>query len=414
MRVLYSLGIRLYVLAIHLAAFFNRSAAAWVKGRKNQPEFSGDKTDSWIWFHAASLGEFEQGRPVIEQFKTDFPSYKILITFFSPSGYNVRKNYLIADFITYLPPDLNVSMTKFIAQFNLKLVVFVKYEYWYNLLNVLKINDIPYFFISAIYRPSQIFFKPYGRWFREHLEASSHIFCQDIDSVQLLKNIGIERVSLSGDTRFDRVIAAISEHKNIDFVKAFSSESQVVVVGSSWPEDESLIATIIRKSSLNYKWILVPHHVDESHISQIITLFEGHKILRFSQVKPQFKAEDFQILVIDSIGLLLHLYRYATIAWVGGGFGAGIHNILEPAAYSKPIIIGPRYQKFKEAKDLVRLGGVFPVSALDEAVSVLEKMQNDAVFFEKSSKISGDYVYENQGATEHIMAFFRNYNLKNS
>ncbi len=411
MRILYSFGIRLYVLAIHLASLFNTSAAAWVEGRRNQPIFTGTKKDSWIWFHAASLGEFEQGRPVIERFRVDYPNYKILLTFFSPSGYNVRKNYPHADFITYLPPDLNFPMTKFISQFNIKAVFFIKYEYWYNLLKILKTNKIPYVFISAIYRPSQVFFKPYGKWFTKHLNASSHIFCQDEDSISLLQKIGIKQVTLAGDTRFDRVIAAISEKKKIDFVQEFCASNPVVVVGSSWPEDETIISEIIKEPELNFKWILAPHLVDEPHIKQIEALFDNSKILRYSRINSEVNVVDFQLLIIDSIGLLLQLYRYADIAWVGGGFGSGIHNILEPAAYSKPVIFGPRFQKFKEAHDLVRLGGAFSVNFTAEAKQLLFKFQHDKEFYGKASSVSGRYVLENQGATQKIMAFVKDFGL---
>ncbi len=401
MRLLYTFFIRIYYLVIVLAAPFNAKAKQWLRGRKSQ-KFPTKTEGETLWFHAASLGEFEQGRPVIEALKKKEPELKILLTFFSPSGYEVRKNYEYADYVFYLPLDTPAEARRFVELFNPKFAVFIKYEYWYNFLKVLKNKDIPYYFISAIYRPGQIFFKFYGAWFRKHLKSAAHIFCQDERSAALLGAAGIANHSVAGDTRFDSVAAVKEKALEVNKVKAFAEGARLLLAGSSWPAGEKIIATFMEKAPEDVKVVIAPHIVDKQHIDEIVKLFSPYKPLLFSQTDKETDFTHSRVLIVDSVGFLMHLYRYCHIAYIGGGFGAGIHNILEAAAFSKPVVFGPRYHKFNEAKDLLDLGGAFSVKNAADFEEVIGKLLSDSDLYRMASSVADAYVREKTGAAALI------------
>lgn len=405
MRLLYTISILAYRLAISIAYLFNSKARKWIDGRKGifenlQKSIHG--SSPLAWFHCASLGEFEQGRPVIEAFRKKHPDHKILITFFSPSGYEIRKNYAVADHVYYLPLDTKANAEKFISITQPKIVLFVKYEFWFNYLDVLHKRGIPMYLISAIFRPNQHFFKSYGGWFRKALHYYTHIFAQNEASKQLMNSIGIDRVTVSGDTRFDRVAEIAAGTKHFPVAEAFSKNSFVLVAGSTWEEDEKLLAGLTREHK-QLKMIIAPHEIGDNKISSLVSLLERHaSVLRFSLADEE-AAQRAQVLVIDNIGMLSSLYRYGKIAYIGGGFGKGIHNTLEAAAYGMPVIFGPNYEKFPEAKALVKLGGAFSISNYNELNNIVPSFMNDQKKLEHTSKVSNDYVQQNKGATEIIL-----------
>ena len=401
MRILYTLGIAFYTWAIHLAALFNKQAGLWVIGRRNQELPTIHAKDKWLWVHAASLGEFEQGRPLIEKLKGNYPDYKILLTFFSPSGYEVRKNYPLADAVLYLPVDYTHRMKNFVKHFQPKVVVFVKYEYWYNLMRVLKQENIPFYYISAIYRNSQAFFKPWGTWFRKQLKWAEYIFCQDDNSLQFLSSIGIRNAEVVGDTRFDRVMEVALTPTDFPEVKYFCSDSKIIVAGSTWPEDEKVLSEILPLEHDEAKWILAPHVLDDSHLVQIEKRFAHLNPIRFSRLNRQSVASS-ALLLIDEMGLLAHLYQYAHLAYIGGGFGAGIHNTLEAAVYGIPVVFGPNFQKFREARQLIEKGGGFSFEGAESLGKIINDFLQDHEKHQKASIASREYVQSNLGATEKI------------
>lgn len=381
----------------------------WVDGRKNIFEELGKKirrelkeNDELIWFHCSSLGEFEQGRPVIERFRVGGSRFKILLTFFSPSGYEVQKNYKGADFVFYLPIDIPVNARRFVGLLPLKAVFFVKYEFWFNYLSELKRKQIPTYLISGIFRKDQYFFKWYGVWARKQLKAFTHFFLQNEKSKQLLNQFDFVNTTISGDTRFDRVYEIAQSKKEFPLLKTFVEASQVMVAGSTWEQDEKLIANL-KLEILNLKLIVVPHEIWESHIESITNLFERHNPIRYSQANDQ-NIQQAGILIIDNIGMLSSLYQYGHIAYIGGGFGDGIHNILEAAAFGLPTIFGPNYKKFNEAVELIEAGGAFSVNNSSELDSTINKLFNDKEQLVKASTISKNYVLSKKGATEIIVS----------
>ena len=400
-------------MGILIASLFNKKALLWINGRKNIFERIKqviNPEDKIVWFHSSSLGEFEQGRPVIEGFRKKHPEYKILLTFFSPSGYEIRKNYNEADYIFYLPIDTISNAERFIRYVNPQLAYFIKYEYWYNFLNTLHEKNIPVFMISAIYRPEQHFFKWYGAWFRKHLRTIKHFFVQNEESKLLLNKIGINNVTVSGDTRFDRVYAILQEAKSFQLIEDFRKNKQLFIAGSTWEKDEEILYDLYSKElkdngekGKRKKYILAPHKIDESHINSIINRFEG-KAVRYSKM---VKAEELEadVLIIDTIGMLSHIYRYAAITYIGGGFGSGIHNILEAAVFSKPVIFGPIYQKFLEAKELIELGGAFSIDNSEKLIEIVKKLEENKFFFSRACGITHNYTFQRQGATEKILNF---------
>jgi 3-deoxy-D-manno-octulosonic-acid transferase len=433
MWIIYDLIIHIYGDAISIAALFNTKARKWVVGRKGllkkiessvvsrqssvvsqqsavyTRKSTIDNAESTIiWFHCASLGEFEQGRPVIEAFRKEHPEWRIMLTFFSPSGYEIRKNYEGADFIFYLPLDTPWNAGKFIRLLQPAIAVFVKYEYWFRYLNILHKNNIPVYVISAIFRPDQHFFKWYGGWARKQLGKVNRFFVQDDQSEDLLRSFGIEQVTVSGDTRFDRVATIADKAKSFPLVEKFAGDKPVFLAGSTWPEDEQLIIGLIETYGDRMKYIIAPHEVHEARIAALKSAVQSSKfkvqsgVEVFSNLSGE-NAASFQVLIVDGIGYLSHLYQYATIAYIGGGFGAGIHNILEAAAFGKPVIFGPKYEKFKEAVDLIDAGGAFSIINAQQLNNRTIELLEDEGLCQKSSEICSAYVRQKKGATRLII-----------
>ncbi|WP_373552848.1 3-deoxy-D-manno-octulosonic acid transferase [Haliscomenobacter sp.] len=410
MSILYTLGIYLYLLFIRLAAFFHPKAKLWWNGRKNwagklSAELSSKRKadQTLIWVHSASLGEFEQGRPLMEAIKQQHPEVFILLTFFSPSGYEIRKNYPHAGLVCYLPADLPGNARKFLAIVKPNLAIFVKYEFWYNFLNSLHKQKTPVWLIAALFRPQQPFFQPWGRWYLQILWGFEHFFVQNQSSVELLEKHQLQQYTLAGDPRIDRVLQIAAEAKPFPRVESFAQNSSVLMTGSTWGPDEALLAGLWENQELRKGWklIIAPHEIGASHLEQIEQKF-GAQCIRYSQ----FQAEEHvnrTVLIIDNIGMLSALYRYATIAYIGGGFGAGIHNTLEPMAFGLPVIFGPKYQKFEEAVVNVKTGGAFVVQGQKELNQVFSQLKVTA-FSSKASTAVQQYLQENQGATLKIMA----------
>lgn len=404
MVMIYNFSIRVYSLIIRMVSPFNTKAKQWVEGRKDifaRLSATINKGERIAWFHSASLGEFEQGRPVIEEYKHRNPDVKILLTFFSPSGYEIRKNYAGADYIFYLPVDTRHNAIKFIELVKPEIVFFIKYEFWYNYLNQLQKRNIPTYLFSAIFRPNQIFFKNYGGMFRKVLSGFNHIFVQNAPSVELLKSINIQQVSIAGDTRFDRVATIASQTRKLPIAEAFCNNNTVFIAGSTWPADEELLAQYINKSEHAFKTIIAPHEIEPSHIEQIEKRFTK-KVLRFSQAENQNPAE-FDVLIIDNIGMLSSLYQYGNLSYIGGGFGKGIHNTLEAATFGLPVIFGPNYLKFAEACDLIERGAAFSISNFEELNEQINWFFNNANQCERIGSISAEYVKEKTGATDVIL-----------
>ncbi|MCD4730828.1 MAG: 3-deoxy-D-manno-octulosonic acid transferase [Bacteroidales bacterium] len=404
MHFLYNIGIYLYYISISFSSIFNKKAEKWIKGRKkifDQQEQNIDPSQKIIWFHSASLGEFEQGRPVIESFHKKYPDYKILLTFFSPSGYEIRKDYEQADYVFYLPIDLKKNAKKFIQIVNPNIVVFIKYEFWFNYINELNKNNIPIFIVSAIFRKKQHFFRWYGKWFRLMLEKITYLFVQNHSSFELLKSIHIKRVIISGDTRFDRVYSIAQQTKTFSLVQKFAGQHKVLLAGSTWPPDESLINQLFSERQL-FKLIIAPHEVHDERIRSILKLFSSKKIERFSEAVEK-NISSANILIIDQIGILSGLYRYCDVAYIGGGFGRGIHNILEAVTFGKPVIFGPNFQKFKEAVDLVALGGAFTVSNETNLTTIFSKLIESDQYYSSVSLMCKEFIEKNRGATDCIL-----------
>ncbi len=405
MAFLYNIGIRTYTLAIRLASPFNEKAALWIKGRKNiQKKISTVNKGSHrlVWFHAASLGEFEQGRPVMEALKKEQPDTRILLTFFSPSGYEIRKNYAGADYIYYLPADTPRNARHFIESVQPDAAVFVKYEYWYNYLNQLNKRHIPTYLISAIFRKEQPFFKTWGGLHRKMLHFFTRMFIQDEESARLLSSIGIQAFEQTGDTRFDRVKQIADTAQDIDKVAHFLNGAPAVVCGSTWPPDEELLLDYINRDNTNFKWIIAPHEIGENHIRTILGKCQK-KVIRYTQ--DEAGETDAKVLIIDCIGLLSSIYRYGKIAYIGGGFGVGIHNTLEAAVYGIPVIFGPRYQKFNEAVTLIQQGGAFSIHNKTELDELLDSLLQDQAITETAGRQALAYVNSQLGATAIIMKY---------
>lgn len=404
MRFIYSLAIFIYTALIRFAALFNNKAMLWVKGRKGWKNLLENKFDTGervIWVHCASLGEFEQGRPVIEMLREKDPGCRILLTFFSPSGYEVRKDWPFADHICYLPADTPGNAEAFTRIVKPEMVLFVKYEFWSNYIAALQKRDTPVYLVSAIFRPGQIFFRWYGGFFRSILSKYQHIFVQDRGSEKLLSEIGISKVTVAGDTRFDRVIQISGGAKAIPTIEAFGCGEKIFMAGSSWRHDEEIMAEYINNFPDRIKWIFAPHEIDNQNIERLEKLLKV-KHARFSEKRSDFN--DVRVLIIDNIGLLSSAYRYAHIALVGGGFGKGIHNVLEPACWGLPVLFGPNHYKFREAVDLLDAGGAFTFNDYSGFRDILDRLLSDADLHAKSSGISSKYIEDNKGATEKIGA----------
>jgi len=405
MTLLYKIGIFFYSLLIRLVSPFNEKAKQFVVGRKNWKEALHsqiEKEARYIWFHCASLGEFEQGRPVIEEIKQQFPEYKIVLTFFSPSGYEIRKNYDGANIVSYLPMDTKANAQAFINMVKPEKVFFIKYEFWYFYISELKNQNIPLYLFSAIFRENQHFFKntPWGKWFRKALFQFEHFFVQNKTSAELLKSIGLSNISVSGDTRFDRVATIARAAKEIPIVNKFKGNSQLIVAGSTWKPDEELLIEFINQNK-DVKFIIAPHEVSAININRIHQLLTKPAI-SFSNINEN-EIDQYQVLIIDSIGLLSSLYQYGNLAYIGGGFGVGIHNILEAATFGMPIVFGPNYKKFKEAVDLTSNGGAFSITNFIELNHTLKQLTSDKKVLYNAYRISKDYVGKNVGSTKFII-----------
>ena len=404
MKLIYNIGIQLFTLLVRLVSPFNEKARLWIRGRKNwYPRLLENvKIDERnIWIHCASLGEFEQGRPVIEMIKKEMPGSRIILTFFSPSGYEIRKNYSEADYVCYLPADTPRNAKRFIDTVNPDIVIFVKYEFWNNYLTGLSRRGIPVYLISGLFRPGQHFFRWYGSFFRTILHRFSHIFVQDEVSKALLEKISVTNVSVAGDTRFDRVVQISGNARDIPQIALFRGDEKLFLAGSSWKPDEDIIAQYINTNPGRMKWIFAPHEIDSSNIDRIEKLFSVD-VVRFSDFSEE--RADARVMIIDNIGMLSSAFSYAYIAAIGGGFGKGIHNVLEPACWSIPVVFGPNFTKFREAVDLIKLNCARSYSSYDEFEIILDKWLTDEAFYLNSSKKAGGYVIKNTGATAVIMS----------
>lgn len=407
MSFLYNIIITIARLFLQIIAQFNKKISLFIDGRKDTFQklsneiSSNDKT---IWIHCASLGEFEQGRPIIERIKNDYRTHKIVLTFFSPSGYEVQKNYDQVDVVCYLPLDTKSNARRFIEMTHPEIAIFVKYEFWPNILKELKKNKIETILVSGIFRKDQIFFKLFGSWMRKSLQSFSHFFVQDKNSKNLLESIDIKKVTISGDTRFDRVHEIPLQDNTLNFIEEFKQDQLTFVAGSTWKEDEEMLVNYINnEASENDKFIFAPHNIKEQGIKRLYDSINKKTVL-FSEKENQ-NIEDFQVLILDTIGILTRVYSYADIAYVGGGFETGLHNVLEPATFGVPILIGPKYQKFNEAVDLVHNGGCVVVENSDEMKILLRRLFSDAEFRKEKGSISEKYIKDNIGATDMVLEY---------
>ncbi len=408
MTLIYNIIIHLYNLLIHIFSIFNLKAKKWIQGRKGifakiASEINPEK--NLAWFHCASLGEFEQGRPVIEAFKKIYPDYRIMVTFFSPSGFEVRKNYEGADHIYYLPIDTASNAKKFVEITRPKIAFFIKYEYWFNYIIRLRKSQIPVIGVSSIFRPGQRFFRWYGGWQRRLLGSFKHFFVQDETSENLLKQAGIRQVTVSGDTRFDRVFEIAGKAKSFPIIEKFKGNNRIFIGGSTWPPDEALIFELIKKDYDQLKFIIAPHEVHKERIDGIMNQLPAGSLC-FSGINDS-NVEDAKVVVVDNIGILSHLYQYGDFAHIGGGFGVGIHNILEAATFGLPVTFGPNYQKFREARELIGRGGAFSVNDKTGFLAILERLIREEQHLKDASRICKFYVEEKKGATEMIMNFVK-------
>jgi 3-deoxy-D-manno-octulosonic-acid transferase len=407
MNFLYSFAVFLVSMSLRIVAIFNKKIKLFVDGRKETFHKIADlKKDKTIWFHAASLGEFEQARPIIEDLKKNHNQYKILVTFFSPSGYEVTKNYNFADVICYLPLDSKLNARKFIEEVRPSMAIFIKYEFWPNLLNELKKKEVSTILVSGILREKQLFFKWYGGFMRKSLEAFDHFFVQNKKSKELLKLISFKNVTIAGDTRFDRVSEILEQDNLLNFISEFKNNQYTMVAGSTWKEDEELLVQYINnEASENEKFIIAPHNIKSEAILELQKSINKKTVLY--SAKENKVLEEYQVFIIDTIGILTKIYASADIAYVGGGLKTGLHNILEPATFGIPILIGNKYNKFKEAVDLVNIGGCISVKNQEEFTENLIALKNDENFRKRTGIINKRYIEDNLGATKLIMNYLK-------
>jgi len=402
---IYNLIIYLYLLGVAIYSRFNEKVRKMWRGERDAFRILREKVDpnaKYVWFHAASLGEFEQGRPLMEQLRKDHPEYKILLTFFSPSGYEVRKNYEGADIITYLPLDTITNARRFLRTVRPVMAFFIKYEFWYNYLHILKHRHIPVYSVSSIFRPEQVFFKWYGRQYGRVLNCFTHFYVQNEVSKELLAKIGIKNVDVVGDTRFDRVLQIKEAAKQLPLVEAFVKDApQVFVAGSSWPPDEEIFIKYF-STHKNWKLIIAPHVIGEDHLKQIEKLLEGRKVIRYTEA-TEANVQDAEVLIINCFGLLSSIYHYGNVAYVGGGFGVGIHNLLEAAVWDVPVFFGPNNQKFQEAQGLKTSGG-FEINDYEEFASQMDKFASDAEYLKDQGRKAGHFVKGQSGATGKVLS----------
>ncbi len=404
MRFIYKIGIRLYFLLIILVAPFNIKARRWLKGRQGiwrKIRLNIKPGDSVVWIHCASLGEFEQGRPIIEEIRKTMPEKKILLTFFSPSGYELRKNYEGAHCVTYMPLDTRFNAWLFMNLVKPEMAFFIKYDYWYYFLRTLKKKKIPTYLVSAKFRRDQVFFKWYGMWYRSVLKFFTVLYVQNEESRRLLNVIGIKNVEVTGDTRFDRVFAISKRSVEYPWLEPFALGKKVIVAGSTWEKDEQLLIDYINQSGPEVRFILAPHEISEKKLIRIIELIE-HTSVRFTD-NDKSSYLNAKVLIVDTIGHLSSLYRYGRIAYIGGGFGKGIHNILEAATYGLPVVFGPKYKKFMEAVEMVERKSAFSINNYEELKSTFDLLTYDEDLLVKCSQSAKSYIETNLGATRTIL-----------
>lgn len=409
MYFLYDLALLITPFFLKIIALFHPKINLFVKGRKEAfsiVEKNISAGDKIIWVHTASLGEFEQGLPVIENLKTCYSDHKILLTFFSPSGYEVKKDTAAADMVCYLPLDTRANARRFVETTHPSIALFVKYEIWPNYLYALEQKQIPALLISAIFKKDQVYFKWYGGFMRKVLRKMTHLFVQDRASESMLRSIGIgEKITVSGDTRFDRVAKILERDNSLAFMESFSQGSRCLVAGSSWPEDDKILVPLINNASLSLKYILAPHAIKSDHIGDLRMAITKKAIL-YSEIEGA-DLREYEVLIVDTIGLLTKIYSYADIAYVGGGFATGLHNTLEPAVFGIPVIIGPRYAGFKEAEDLVKRKGIFVVRDVGELNDIVSSILRDRSLYRKAGRTNSLYIQKNKGAGDQIISYIR-------
>ena len=407
----YNLIIYLYLLGVAIYSLFNEKVRKMWRGEREAFKILREKVDpqaKYVWFHAASLGEFEQGRPLMEQLRREHPEYKILLTFFSPSGYEVRKYYEGADIICYLPLDTITNARRFLRTIRPVMAFFIKYEFWYNYLHILKHRGVPVYSVSSIFRPEQVFFKWYGRQYGRVLNCFTHFFVQNEMSKELLAKIGITAVSVVGDTRFDRVLQIKEAAKQLQIVETFKQDANVFVAGSSWPPDEEIFIPYFNEHR-DWKLIIAPHVIGEDHLKQIEKLLEGRRILRYTEAEKKLNGQcsmfnDYEVLIIDCFGLLSSIYHYGEMAYVGGGFGVGIHNVLEAAVWDVPVFFGPNNQKFQEAQGLKAVGGGIDFQTYEQFASQMDLFLSDKEKLKVAGESAGRFVQSLAGATEKVLS----------
>ncbi|OFX57809.1 MAG: hypothetical protein A2046_02195 [Bacteroidetes bacterium GWA2_30_7] len=404
MKVLYNLGIYLLYLIIYISSFFNSKAKLWIVGRLNifkKISLYNNEGRKTIWVHCSSLGEFEQGRPIIDKIKSQFSEYKIVLSFFSPSGYEIRKNYQNADFVTYLPLDTQGNAKKFISLIKPDIVYFIKYEHWYNYLKTLYLNKIPVFLVAANFRENQIFFKSYGKWYRNVLNFYTKIFVQEETSVKLLETYNFQNVNISGDTRFDRVYENSLNATDYPKIREFKSNKFLIIAGSTWEKDEEILIEYINNCKRDIKYIIAPHNINEVNINRIEKQLKISNI-KYSQLKDSTQT-NYQVLIIDNIGMLSSLYQYGDIAYIGGGFNAGIHNTLEAATFGLPVVFGPKYFKFREAIELIEKQLGFSISNYPDFEKITNQLLDNPELRANINLKSKELIQKSSGATLKII-----------
>ena len=415
---IYNIVIYFVLWGIAIASLFNEKVRKMWRGEREAFKILKQKVDpnaKYIWFHAASLGEFEQGRPLMERIRKDYPQYKILLTFYSPSGYEVRKNYEGADIICYMPVDTRLNAIRFLRLVRPVMAFFIKYEFWSNFLHILKHRNIPTYSVSSIFREDQVFFKWYGRSYAGVLKCFTRFFVQNEESKRLLEGIGITAVDVVGDTRFDRVLQIKESAKQLPICEAFrtgvaSSQSadvphhdfKVFVAGSSWPPDENIFIPFFNEHK-DWRLLIAPHVIAEEHLKLILSLIKGKKVVRYTQTTPE-EAAEADVLIIDCFGLLSSMYNYGDVAYIGGGFGVGIHNTLEAAVWNMPVIFGPNNKKFQEAQGLLKSGGGFEINTYEDFSGLMSSLMNDETFLKQAGDKAGTYVAHLAGATDKVLA----------
>ncbi len=415
---IYNIVIYFVLWGIAIASLFNEKVRKMWRGEREAFKILKQKVDpnaKYIWFHAASLGEFEQGRPLMERIRKDYPQYKILLTFYSPSGYEVRKNYEGADIICYMPVDTRLNAIRFLRLVRPVMAFFIKYEFWSNFLHILKHRNIPTYSVSSIFREDQVFFKWYGRSYAGVLKCFTRFFVQNEESKRLLEGIGITAVDVVGDTRFDRVLQIKEAAKQLPICEAFrtgvaSSQSadvphhdfKVFVAGSSWPPDENIFIPFFNEHK-DWRLLIAPHVIAEEHLKLILSLIKGKKVVRYTQTTPE-EAAEADVLIIDCFGLLSSMYNYGDVAYIGGGFGVGIHNTLEAAVWNMPVIFGPNNKKFQEAQGLLKSGGGFEINTYEDFSGLMSSLMNDETFLKQTGDKAGAFVAHLAGATDKVLA----------